>query len=410
MKFLSTFLNRRTLTILLLGFSSGIPLSLTGTTLQAWLKTENVDLGTIGLFALVGLPYTLKFLWSPLLDRFSLPFLGRRQGWMLASQVLLVLFITGMGFINPAQFPWFAAILAMFVAFFSASQDIVVDAYRTDVLLPDERGPGSSLYVTGYRIAMLVSGALALAMADHLPWRWVYFIMALTMSVGIITSLFAPQPQVKVVPPKSLKDAVVLPFKEFFTRKGALEVLAFIILYKIDVVLATALTTPFLQELGFSKTDIGFASKTMGLIATILGALIGGALMIRLGTKRSLWTFGISQAVSGLSFVTLARLGHHYPMMLTSIFAENFCSGMGTAAYNAFLMGLCNKRFTATQFALLTSLMAITRVVGQSPSGFMVKAMGWEQYFIVSTFACIPSLLLLLRFDKWAKVSATEGV
>ncbi len=392
--------------ILLMGFSSGIPLSLTGPTLQAWMKTENVDLTKIGLFSLVGLPYALKFLWAPLMDRFSLPFLGRRVGWILLMQILLFFSIAVMGFVSPAQYSWTAAIIALFVSFFSASQDIVVDAYRTDLLDKHEIGPGASLYVTGYRVAMLVSGALALIMADHLPWQTVYLTMAATMGVGILASLLAPLSRVSAAAPKTLAEAVVMPLMEFFKRKGAYEIIAFVVLYKIDVVLATAITTPFILEMGFTKTDIGAVTKGFGLVATILGTLTGGALMVRLGMKRSLWTFGITQAFSGLSFMLLARLGHHYPMMVTAIAAENFCSGMGNAAYSGFLMSLCNKRFSATQFALLTSLMAVTRVLGSSPSGYLAKAMGWEQYFLFATLAAIPSLILLTRYPKWAQASS----
>jgi len=392
--------------ILLMGFSSGIPLSLTGPTLQAWMKTENVDLTKIGLFSLVGLPYALKFLWAPLMDRFSLPFLGRRVGWILLMQILLFFSIAVMGFVSPAQYSWTAAIIALFVSFFSASQDIVVDAYRTDLLDKHEIGPGASLYVTGYRVAMLVSGALALIMADHLPWQTVYLTMAATMGVGILASLLAPLSRVSAAAPKTLAEAVVMPLMEFFKRKGAYEIIAFVVLYKIDVVLATAITTPFILEMGFTKTDIGAVTKGFGLVATILGTLTGGALMVRLGMKRSLWTFGITQAFSGMSFMLLARLGYHYPMMVTAIAAENFCSGMGNAAYSGFLMSLCNKRFSATQFALLTSLMAVTRVLGSSPSGYLAKTMGWEQYFLFATLAAIPSLILLTRYPKWAQASS----
>jgi len=395
--------------VLLLGFSSGIPLALTGTTLQAWMKTENVDLTTIGLFSLVGLPYALKFLWAPFMDRYTPPFLGRRQGWIVIAQLLLVASIATMGFFNPAQTPWIVAALAMLVAFFSASQDIVVDAYRTDLLERDEVGPGASLYVTGYRIAMLVSGAVALILADHLPWRVVYLIMAGTMAIGLLAAFFAPSPRVVVKPPTSLMNAFVHPLLEFFRRKGAWEIVLFVIFYKIDVVVTTALMTPFIMDMGFSKTDIGAVTKGFGLVATIVGTLVGGALMVRLGIKRSLWAFGIFQGVSGMSFWLLAKLGHHYPMMVTAIAAENFCSGMGNAAYSAFMMSLCDKRFTATQFALLTSLMAVTRVVGSTPSGWLAERLGWEMYFIFATLLMIPSLLILTRYNKWANLADQES-
>lgn len=405
---LHAFGNRRIAAVLLLGFSSGVPLALTGSTLQAWMATEKVDLTVIGLFALVGMPYALKFLWAPLMDRYVPPFLGRRRGWMMVAQLMLVAAIVAMGFSNPVEHPWWTAALAVAVAFASASQDIVIDAYRTEVLEKEEMGPGAAVYIMGYRIAMLFSGAVALILADHLPWKAVYMIMAAAMALGVLTSLFAPEPSLKVKPPKSVTEAVVLPFVEYFKRKGAFEILGFILLYKIDVVIATALMTPFMMELGFTKTDIGAVTKGFGLIATIVGTLTGGALMVRFGMLRSLWLFGLFQGVSGFSFYMLAHLGHNYPMMVTAIAAENFCSGMGTAAFSAFMMSICDKRYTATQYALLTSLMAVTRIIGQAPTGYMAKAWGWELYYLVSIAAMVPGLLLLTRYNKWMATSAAE--
>lgn len=406
---LKAFGNRRIFTILLLGFSSGVPLALTGSTLQAWMTDQKVDLSVIGFFSLVGLPYTLKFLWSPLMDRYVPPFLGRRRGWMIVAQAALVLTLAIMAFSDPANSPWLTAAIAVAVAFASASQDIVIDAYRTEVLEKDEMGPGAAVHIMGYRIAMLFSGAVALILADHMPWKMVYLVMAGAMGIGALASFFAPEPTTQGKPPASLKDAVVLPFVEFFKRKGAYEILAFMVLYKIDVVIATALMTPFIMEMGFSKTDIGTVTKGFGLVATIVGTMFGGAMMVRLGMLRSLWTFGILQGVSGFSFFMLAKLGHSYPMMVTAIAAENFCSGMGTAAYSAFMMSMCDKRYTATQYALLTSLMAVTRVVGQTPSGVMAKAWGWEVYFLVSIVAMVPGLLLLTRYNKWMNPTATPA-
>ncbi|NTU59504.1 MAG: AmpG family muropeptide MFS transporter [Deltaproteobacteria bacterium] len=392
--------------VLLLGFSSGIPLALTGTTLQAWMQAEHVDLKVIGVFSLVGLPYTVKYLWAPLMDRFVPPFLGRRRGWMLVTQAGLALAIAAMAFADPRGATGAVAALALVVAFFSASQDIVVDAYRTDVLLPDELGPGASAYILGYRVAMLTSGAAALILADRLPWRAVYLLMAACMLVGALASLLAPEPGGDVKPPADLREAVVEPFLEFFRRPGALGLLAFLVLYKLDVVMANALTTPFLLEIGFSKTDIGAVTKGAGMLATIVGAFIGGAVVARWGMKRSLWIFGVAQAASGLTFTALARVGHHYPAMVAAIGVENLCSGMGTAAYAAFLMGLCDKRFSATQYALLTSLMALTRVVAGAPTGYLAEAVGWEQYFLLSTAAGAPALLLLLAYDRWVPAAA----
>jgi PAT family beta-lactamase induction signal transducer AmpG len=389
------------LVVLLLGFSSGLPLALTATTLQAWMKSENADLAVIGLFSLVALPYGLKVLWAPAMDRFVPPFLGRRRGWMLLSQIALVVTVAAMAFSNPVTSPVVTAALAFLTAFFSASQDIVVDAYRTDLAENEEIGPAAALYITGYRFGMLTSGAVALILSDHLSWRVVYLLMAAAMLIGIIATLFAPEPVVAAKPPRTITEAVVLPFAEYFRRQGALEMLGFIVLYKLDVVIAMAMTTPFLLDLGFTKTDIGAVTKGFGLVATIIGTLAGGALMVKLGLKRSLWTFGLSQGISGLSFMLLAHVGHDYPTMVAAITIESFCSGMGTAAFTAFLMSICDKRFTATQYALLTSVMGLSRVIGSAPTGYLAKALGWEQYFLLSVLAMIPGLVLLTRYSKW---------
>jgi PAT family beta-lactamase induction signal transducer AmpG len=398
---LAAFSSRRIFFVLLLGFSSGIPLALTGSTLQAWMASEGVDLAVIGVFSLVGLPYAVKYLWAPVMDRFVPPFLGRRRGWMLVTQAALALAVGAMAFSEPKAAPGVLAVLSLLVAFFSASQDIVVDAWRTEVLAPEELGPGAGVHILGYRVAMLTSGAIALILADRMPWRLVYLLMAGSLAVGIAASLLAPEPEIAGKPPRTLREAVVDPFLEFFARPGAVVILLFVVFYKLDVVMALALVTPFLLELGFTKTDIGAVTKGLGMAATIVGTLAGGAVVARAGMKASLWIFGVLQSVSTLSFLVLARLGHHYPMMVAAIGIENLCSGMGTAAYAAFLMSLCDKRFTATQYAILTSLMAVTRVVAGAPTGFLAKAYGWETYFLVSALAAIPGLLLLLRYDRW---------
>jgi PAT family beta-lactamase induction signal transducer AmpG len=402
--------NRRMAATLVYGFSSGIPLALTGSTLQAWMTQEKVNLTTIGVFSLVGMPYTLKFLWSPFLDRYLPPVLGRRRGWILVLQFLLVAGIAWMAVTSPSMNPALMATIAVLVAFFSASQDIVVDAWRTDTLLPEEYGLGSGAYVMGYRLAMLVSGALALILADRMPWKQVYFLMALTLGVGILGTLFlAPEPEADPeARPHNMKEAIVLPLVDFFKRRGSLEVLSFIVLYKLDVVVALALTTPFLLGLGFSKTDIGAVNKGVGMVATIFGTLAGGALMTRLGMKRSLWVFGIAQGVGNLLFLVLSFTGYHYPLMVSAIATENLLSGMGTAAYSAFLMSLCNKQFSATQYALLTSLMALTRVVAGAPTGYLAERLGWPGYFLFSVSLMLPGLLLLMRFDRWVTTSTPK--
>jgi PAT family beta-lactamase induction signal transducer AmpG len=400
---LAPFLSLRIFWVLLLGFSSGVPLALTGSTLQAWMQSEGVDLKVIGVFSLVGLPYAVKCLWAPVMDRFVPPFLGRRRGWMLVAQAALVLALAAMAFSDPRGGTAAVAVLAVLVAFCSASQDVVIDAYRTEVLDPGELGPGASASILGYRIGMLTSGALALLLADHLPWRSVYLLMAACLLVGVAASFLAPEPAVASRPPASLREAVADPFAEFLLRPGAAGLLAFLVFYKLDVVLANALATPFLLGLGFTKTDVGAVTKGVGMLATILGAFLGGLVVAKAGLKRSLWIFGVLQAAAGLSFAALAHLGRHYPMMVAAIGVENLCSGMGTAAYAAFLMSLCHRRFTATQYALLTSLMALTRVVVGAPTGYLAASLGWEGYFLLATLAGAPALLLLTGYDRWRR-------
>ena len=403
-----SFFHKRMLIILMLGFSSAIPLALIGGTLQAWMASRKVDLTLIGFFSLVGLPYTLKFLWAPLLDRYLPPFLGRRRGWLMIAQIALILSISAMAFCDPIKTPILLAALAVLVAFSSASQDIVFDAYRTEILVKAEYGIGAAVLTFGYRMAMIFSGAFALILSDHLSWTTVYLIMAATISIGLIATFFAPEAQ-NQNRPKTLKEAVIEPFTEFFQRKGVYELLAFVVLYKLDVVVALALMTPFLMELGFTRTDIGAVSKGFGLVAGLVGTFVGGLWLSRIGIHRSLWIFGILQGLSGFCFFALAKLGHHYPMMVTTIAAENFFSGMGNAAYAAFLMSLCNLKFTATQYALLSSLMTLTRTVIGAPSGWLAKTVGWETYFLVSIFLATPSLLLLLRYRVWTNQDQVRG-
>jgi PAT family beta-lactamase induction signal transducer AmpG len=394
-----------------LGFASGLPLALTGTTLQAWMASEQVDLRVIGIFSLVGLPYTLKVLWAPLMDRFSMPWLGRRRGWILLAQLLLGAFILAMGIVSPAKTPWLVAILALAVAYLSASQDIVVDAYRADVLERSELGAGAATTVVGYRVALLVSGALALILSDHLPWRSVYVLMGLLMTVCVAFTLTAPEPREKIEPPRSLQEAVIQPLTSYFRRDGAVAMLVFIMVYKLGDALAGAMTTPFLLELGFTRTDVGTVNKAFGLLSTIVGTLAGGAVIAHIGVNRSLWIFGFLQAVSNLSFTLLAVVGKHYPLMVTSIGVENLCGGMGNAAFIAFMMSLCDKRFTATQYALLTSFMAVTRILAGVPTGFMVHEMGWAMFYAVTVGGAVPGILLLPRFAPWQQtVSAQDPV
>jgi len=396
----------RMLVTFFLGISSGIPLLVTGSTLQAWMTDEKVNLAVIGMFSLVGLPYTVKFLWSPFLDRYIPPFLGRRRGWMLICQILLMLAIGSFYLVRPAESPWIVASMAVLVSFFSASQDVVIDAYRRELLSDEEMGLGSSLAVNGYRIGMLISGAFALFLADHIPWNYVYLLLAISLLIGIITTCMAPNPDDgQIIPPQSLRDAVIDPFTDYFKRRGAFEILAFILLYKIGDVMAANMTVPFILKIGFTKTELAVVAKTFGIFATIAGGLIGGILLLRVGIHKALWIFGILQAGSTLAFSALASMGAYYSVLVATVTFENLTSGMGTSAFIAFMASLCNKRFTATQYALLSSFMGIPRVIVSSPAGFLAESMGWVYFFIFCALLAIPGLAFLLRYRAWQEES-----
>ena len=394
------------LVTLLMGFACGLPLLLTISVLQAWMKEEGVDLTVIGMMSLVGLPYTLKFLWAPVLDRFTLPFLGRRRGWLLIAQVTLIFSISGLGFSDPVKNPWMMAFAAFLVTFFSASQDTVVDAYRREDLPDEELGLGSSLYVNGYRVGMLLASGGGLIMADHMPFFMVYQIMAACMLPGVVTTLLAPEPEIHVGTPKTMREAVFDPLIEYFSRRDALWILAFILFYKIGDTMASAMTIPFYLDIGFSKTQIGMVVKLFGFWATVAGTLIGGVIMLRLGINRSLWAFGFFQAVSTAGFAVLAFFGNSLPLLSTVIAFENLSSGMGTAAFIAFMASITNKKFTATQYALLSSLMGVPRVMASAPTGFLAKNLGWETFFITCTLIAVPGMLLLLKFAPWNQKKA----
>lgn len=395
--YLKVFSSRRIAAVLLLGFSSGLPLALTAGTLQAWLAVENVDITTIGFFTLAGQPYIYKFLWAPFMDRFAPPIFGRRRGWILLAQLALLATIGFMGTLSPRETPWLLGGTALLVAFLSASQDIVIDAYRTDVLREHERGAGAAISVMGYRIAMLVSGGLALVLADQvLGWNGMYFLMAALMVVGMAATWFAPEPEEAGRAPATLGAAFVEPLREFLTRHGAWLLLLLIVLYKLGDAFAGTLTTTFLiRGVGFSATDVGAIYKALGLAATITGALAGGAWMAGLGLYRALMIFGVLQALSNLGFMALAVVGKSFSLMVAAVAAENLCGGMGTAAFVALLMSLCNHRFSATQYALLSALAAVGRVYVGPVSGYLVVAMGWAPFFLFTFLIALPGLWLL---------------
>src|SRR5690349_17064865 len=404
----AAFRSRKIGLLLLLGFASGLPLALTAGTLQAWLAAENVDIVAIGWFALVGQPYTYKFLWSPFMDRYVPPLLGRRRGWLLITQVLLAAAIAFMGTLTPANSVWLLGATALTVAFLSASRDIVFDALRTDWLERDERGAGAAVSVFGYRIAMLVSGAGVLILADNwLGWHAAYWLMAALMGVGMVATWFVVEPEVKGGAPKTLDAAVVKPFAEFFTRKGAVALLLLVVLYKLGDAFAGNLTTTFLlRGPGFSLTEVGAINKGFGLAATILGALVGGAVMAKMRLYRALLVFGVLQAITNLGFMLLAASGKNYALMVTVIGLENLCGGMGTAAYVALLMALCDKRFSATQYALLSALSAVGRVYVGPAAGYLVAAFGWTQFFFFTFLIALPGLALLVWMR--ARIDALE--
>jgi PAT family beta-lactamase induction signal transducer AmpG len=392
--------------LIFLGFASGLPFYLTNTTLQAWMTQANVDLTTIGIFSLVGLPYSLKFLWAPLLDRYIPPFLGRRRGWLVITQVLLLLAIAAMSLHDPRLGLQALAFNAILIAFFSATQDVAGDAYRTDVLHHREMGAGAAIWVLGYRIALLLTGALAFVLADRMPWPTVYILLSSLMFVGIIASFLAPEPELNDAPPTTLADAVVLPFNEFFTRSGVARgflVLLFIILYKYSDSLVAVMGTPFLIQTGYTQTEIGVIRGGAGLIATIVGVIAGGAVLAKIGINKSLWGVAVLQALSNLGYYALAVMDENRTWLLGVIIVENFIAGLATAAMLAFMMMMCNKRFSATQFALLSSLVAASRDILTAPSGGIADATGWPTFFLVTIAAGIPALLMLPLIAPWKR-------
>ncbi|GHD39848.1 MFS transporter [Thalassobaculum fulvum] len=408
---LTLYLRRRVLVVLLLGFSSGLPLLLSFSTLSTWMREVGVDLTSIGLFSLVGLPYTVKFLWAPAMDRLALPpltgLLGRRRGWMLATQVMLIATLVGLGTTNPIASPLMMALFGVLVAFFSASQDIVIDAYRIESLEETEQGAGAAAYVLGYRVGILAAGAGALLLADSFGWFHAYLAMAALMLVGLATVLLSPEPPAPALPAFAgegsaekaaawFRDAVVAPFAEFLARPWALLTLLFILLYKLGDAFLGAMTNPFYIDVGFSKTEIAEVTKVFGLFALLGGLVVGGIMVRRLGLMWALLICGVLQAASNLVFAAQAAVGHEVWMLVITIGVENATGGMGTAAFIAYLSQLTNVAFTATQYALLSSFMAFGRTVLSSPSGWVAEQLGWVPFFVASTAIAVPGLALLV--------------
>ncbi|MGC2048235.1 MAG: AmpG family muropeptide MFS transporter [Gallionella sp.] len=401
---------RRMLICVFTGFSSGLPLYLLFNLVPAWLRSESVDLKTIGLFALIQFPYTWKFLWSPLLDRYVVPAFGRRRGWMLLTQFGLLVVIASMGAFSPQSDLYAIAWIATLLAFLSATQDIALDAYRRELLADYELGLGNAVHVNAYRIAGLVPGSLSLVLADFLPWSTVFISTALFMLPGIAMTLLVQEPH-RAAPPRTLREAVVEPFHEFITRKGwqsALLILAFLFFYKLGDSMCTALATPFYLDMGFSKTQIGLVAKNAGLWPAVIGGLLGGLWMVKIGINRALWLFGVVQVVSIFGFVWLASVGHHAeitPVELAQlaivISLEALGVGLGTVAFVAFIARSTHPAYTATQFALFTSLMAVPRTFANAATGWLVEMMGWTGFFLLCSVLAVPGMLLLLKVAPW---------
>jgi len=429
LKNISPYLEKKILITLSMGFVSGVPLLLTITLLQAWLTDEGVTKSTIGLFALVGLPYSLKFLWAPLFDYFTISRLGRRRGWLLLTQVLLIISIIALGMGNPSMNAWNVALLATLVAISSASQDIVIDAYRRESLTDEEQTIGASAYVLGYRIGALAAGAGGLILADHMSYQMVYALMSIVMLYGIFITLIADEPK-RYYQPSGFISAVYNPFVEFFNRYVSINIasdrlinlktrtkiarrqilgnvllvpvliLVFILLYKIGDTMAHSLSTNFYLDIGFTKTEIGAVVKFFGLIATLIGAFLGGLISLRIGLYKSLIIFGVFQALATLGFSVLAFVGNNIYLLMTIVSLENLAAGMGYTAYLAFIANMTSKKFTATQFALMTALMSLPRTLFSSYSGFLVEMLDWELYFIFCSLIAFPALIILVKLRR----------
>ena len=408
---LEALLNRRMLICVFTGFSSGLPLYLLLNLVPAWLYTEGISIKAIGLLALMQIPYIWKFLWSPLLDRFALPRLGRRRGWMAATQILLLMLIAGLGLFSPSADLQAIVVLATLLSFVSATQDIALDAYRRELLPDHELGLGNSVHVNAYRIAGLVPGSLSLILADHLPWGDVFAITALFMLPGLAMTLLVSEKVSRGGTPRTLREAVVEPFREFLNRAGwreALLMLAFIFFYKLGDSLCTALATPFYLSMGFAKSEIGLVAKHAGLWPAVIGGLLGGLWMVKLGINRALWLFGVVQLVSIFGFAWLAWLGPNMVvgaeqlMQLALVIGfEALGVGLGTAAFVAFIARATNPLYTATQYALFSSLAAVPRTLINSGAGYLVERMGWFTFFLLCAALAIPGMLFLFKVAPW---------
>jgi MFS transporter, PAT family, beta-lactamase induction signal transducer AmpG len=389
----------RTASVVLLSFSSGLPLGLVYIAIPDWMRAIGLDIRVVGLMTLAQAPWTFKIVWSPLMDRWAPPWFGRRRGWAALAQVALFAFtllLAGVG--DHPEAPWVVAALALAIAFASASQDIAIDAYAVDVLRPEEQGTAVGARIALYRAAMLVSGGLAITLAARWSWPVVNLVLALVYLPMIIISWRAPEPEEKIAPPATLRAAIWYPFLAFLARHRALEILAFVVFYKFADQMAQALTRPFLNDMGYSAFDRGFALATLGLAATLLGTLIGGVATTAIGLGHSLWLFGFLQTFASLGYFVVAGSAVNVPLMYAATGFEMLTSGMGTGAFSVLLLRLTEKRFSATQYALFSSLFGLPRLLAGPLTGFLVDALGWRTFFLITLFCGVPGMVLLARF------------
>jgi len=402
--FKDAILNKRMLICITTGFSSGLPLYLLIQFVPAWLRSADIDLSTIGLINLVLFPYTWKFLWSPVMDRFVLPFFGRRRGWMFVTQLMLIALMSALSLFDPATELRNIILIVSAISFFSASQDIVIDAYRREILPDDELGAGNAFYAQAYRLSSFVPGSLAMILAGFFPWSVAHLSIAVFMLVGLGTTLMIKESSKPGDEPSSLRSAVIDPFKEFFQRNGwqhALWMLLFIMLYKLGDSMATALETPFFMDMGFSTVEIGSIAKISKTIGATVGTILGGLAMIKLGINRSLWIFGVFQLISILGYVLLSVVGYNHLVLAIASGFEYLGVGLGSVALLAFMAKSTNKHFTATQLALFSSIAAIPRTFVSAATGFIIESVGYTQFFIICFFCALPGMFMLLKIAPW---------
>ena len=418
LKIYKYYFSKKLIFIFLMGIASGIPLYLILSTLMIWLTRENIDLSTIGLFSLTQIPWSLKFLWAPIIDYYKIPFLhnylGKRKSWLLITQFFLIISIILLGTNDPTSELFYTAFFALLVSFFSATQDIIIDAYRIETLQESDQGAGAAMTQAGYRVGGIIAGAGALYSREIMEWKTVFLLIALLTLILMILTLFAPQNKelsIKKSKASNIGNYLLIfikPLKEFFNRNSLLNtmlILLFILFFKLGDVIAGVMANPFYVKLGFSNIEIANASKLYGVIATLFGVFIGGWLVKKIGIIKSLFLAGFLQIISNLLFVILSKIGPDYIFLIVTVSGENISGGLGSAAFVAYLSILCNKQYTATQYALLSSIMGIARTFLSSPSGYLVNFLGWSNFFLLSVLFGIPGILILIWMQRSFPIS-----